>query len=140
MKQITFIYIPLCFYFIGINRKVYIKYFLIYIPLCFYFIGKHGMKHMTIINLHSTMLLLYLDELRAVNVNNHNLHSTMLLLYQYPHITKEKAIMIYIPLCFYFIPPPLFPFYFLQYRYTFCLPPFFIALLSKIFLLPLYKI
>ena len=69
-------------------------------------------------NLHSTMLLLYLQRYRDPRSSMLNLHSTMLLLY----------------------PVPLFPFYFLQYGDTFCLPPFFIALLSKIFLLPLYKI
>ena len=62
-------------------------------------------------NLHSTMLLLYhgLPGIRTSGIQN--LHSTMLLLY----------------------PVPVFPFYFLQYKYTFCLPHFLhISLLKNL--------
>ena len=133
----------------------------IYIPLCFYFIGLQRwlQKCFTKFTFHyaSTLSQGYFQP-RPVRPN---LHSTMLLLYRFWIWFIWCNLPIYIPLCFYFIlcihlhcrnlsylhstmlllyPVPLFPFYFLQYGDTFCLPPFCIALLSKIFLLPLYKI
>ena len=136
---------------------------LIYIPLCFYFI-KHAKAILpdVILNLHSTMLLLY-PMGSAMGIDSGlNLHSTMLLLYlavsPVPsvlrswftfHYASTLSFLDSAPLdislnlhstMLLLYPVPLFPFYFLQYGDTFCLPPFCIALLSKIFLLPLYKI
>ena len=82
------------------------------------------------LNLHSTMLLLYPDPLAAAPQRCHsftfhyastlsgidcgmewiihNLHSTMLLLYRlYGSAGTSAENTIYIPLCFYFISPPL---------------------------------
>ena len=54
------IYIPLCFYFIGMPGPVQRMQSGIYIPLCFYFISKYDRICIYCYNLHSTMLLLYL--------------------------------------------------------------------------------
>ena len=179
---------PLC------GLSIFITTF-IYIPLCFYFIAFFALlSSMLDTYLHSTMLLLYrVSPLKPTpeplftfhyastlslfhlltSYLLSNLHSTMLLLYRaYPaerplperiyiplcfYFIRKRAPgcnntdIIYIPLCFYFIylrkstidhvkknlhstmlllyPVPLFPFYFLQYGDTFCLPPFCIALL-----------
>ena len=80
----------------------------IYIPLCFYFIRKRapGCNNTDIIYIPLCFYFIYLRKSTIDHVKK-NLHSTMLLLY----------------------PVPLFPFYFLQYGDTFCLPPFCIALL-----------
>ena len=86
---ILFIYIPLCFYFIGKGSRGSAPRFRIYIPLCFYFIPFHLDCRFTRSHLHSTMLLLY------------------------PEIAFDISgvFMIYIPLCFYFIcSKPLFSF------------------------------
>ena len=91
---------------------------LIYIPLCFYFIGICVWLSGTCCRFTFHYASTLSHPARWLRKKWLYLHSTMLLLY----------------------PAPLFPFYFLQYRYTFCLPPFFIEQISKIFLLPLYKI
>ena len=134
----------------------------IYIPLCFYFIflpsTQKGLQHpftfhyastlsdQTAIlnvkkqNLHSTMLLLYLFRSSSSSSVDNDLHSTMLLLYPAQNdLLPDRRIHLHSTMLLLY-PVPLFPFYFLQYGDTFCLPPFCIALLSKIFLLPLYKI
>ena len=139
-KYIMQIYIPLCFYFIGIWQRTRTLLDWIYIPLCFYFIGIANPLVLIAIPIYIPLCFYFID------------------LYWF---YAPNRLLIYIPLCFYFIqtmasgqygtiylhstmlllyPVPLFPFYFLQYGDTFCLPPFCIALLSKIFLLPLYKI
>ena len=104
-----------------------ISILIIYIPLCFYFI--RGSSHMTqtsYLNLHSTMLLLYLKSALKIATSVAYLHSTMLLLYltvrvshpfQFLHLHSTMLLLyrftlpgregylllIYIPLCFYFI-------------------------------------
>ena len=90
----------------------------IYIPLCFYFILKT----------------------KVIDHVNKNLHSTMLLLYRRSSSGPSLTSPIYIPLCFYFIPSPFSPSIFFNTNILFVYPTFFIALFSKIFLLPLYKI
>ena len=156
------IYIPLCFYFIAVNplSSVTVMIFtfhyastlsrlisffvvpqilftfhyastlsgcqgcntgldcLIYIPLCFYFIKSVLVRPAANISIYIPLCFYFICCHFSSRTEKSYLHSTMLLLY----------------------PVPLFPFYFLQYGDTFCLPPFCIALLSKIFLLPLYKI
>ena len=55
-------------------------------------------------NLHSTMLLLYLLFGQAELNSSIYLHSTMLLLYRRPPLVDLRLdVLIYIPLCFYFI-------------------------------------
>ena len=98
----------------------------IYIPLCFYFI--YTMLYQFLFEttyLHSIMLLLY--QLRAdtnmtltdkftfhyastlsryhrwIRWSVPDLHSIMLLLYQWFPVTSSYIVIIYIPLCFYFI-------------------------------------
>ena len=75
------IYIPLCFYFIGLNNVFNSFGLSIYIPLCFYFI---------------------LFATRFPDMQSH-LHSTMLLLYLAGSDGRSFFFFIYIPLCFYFI-------------------------------------
>ena len=58
----------------------------------------HALYH-----LHSTMLLLYHITVRSNQVHNCHLHSTMLLLYHLAFRVTVSFILIYIPLCFYFI-------------------------------------
>ena len=107
---LSFIYIPLCFYFIvypfHLFRKFHLFTFhyastlssvptaltgnteLIYIPLCFYFIPHlSGSRSSTGIHLHSTMLLLYHVCAPDCPGFRYHLHSTMLLLY---HIIDIK--------------------------------------------------
>ena len=134
----------------------------LYIPLCFYYIFIKIPDFLLFLPLHSTMLLLYLHILIAVKCMYPALHSTMLLLYPVQKKATLFLICLYIPLCFYYIvrfsvcmgsllhtlhstmlllyPVTVFPFYFLQYRYTFCLPPFLIDFFSKIIHLSLYKV
>ena len=91
----------------------------IYIPLCFYFIIYFIIKQ----TLHSLIyipLCFYFIIGAAFRI--------------------FFFIFIYIPLCFYFIPSPFSPFIFFNTSILFVYPTFFIALFSKIFLLPLYKI
>ena len=57
-------------------------------------------------NLHSTMLLLYRAEEQGQKYGTTHLHSTMLLLYPITFADKRPVIIIYIPLCFYFIERP----------------------------------
>ena len=75
----------------------------IYIPLCFYFIHFRTSPSRSIRYLHSTMLLLY----RRNHANDRgewkHLHSTMLLLYPRRLSSGISRYQIYIPLCFYFI-------------------------------------
>ena len=83
----------------------YLIHHSIYIPLCFYFIlNAQGASTLSGSNLHSTMLLLYLyaQHFHAVRISN--LHSTMLLLYRQDDTIFRPGSLIYIPLCFYFIP------------------------------------
>ena len=75
----------------------------IYIPLCFYFIGMETMARSASAYLHSTMLLLYQGVGRGVSKRQDNLHSTMLLLYPWGDRVVFFELRIYIPLCFYFI-------------------------------------
>ena len=113
-------------------------------------------------NLHSTMLLLYLHISTVIRIQLLHLHSTMLLLYLMLISCTPPPVWIYIPLCFYFIsswqgyapavksftfhyastlsPSPFSPSIFFNTNILFVYPTFFIALFSKIFLLPLYKI
>ena len=77
----------------------------IYIPLCFYFIRFiRLLRTWGRIYLHSTMLLLYPASHIHCRFRGIDLHSTMLLLYHYPETESQFPILIYIPLCFYFIP------------------------------------
>ena len=123
-----FIYIPLCFYFIHLRLTVaqpcllylhstmlllypdppgspWASYF-IYIPLCFYFIVLITVCISYLhYDLHSTMLLLYRFQRVCGCCRTHYLHSTMLLLYRCISGSSVSNIMIYIPLCFYFISP-----------------------------------
>ena len=124
--MLSFIYIPLCFYFIAGQSSTGSWIRCIYIPLCFYFILRpHPRTAGSIPYLHSTMLLLYLGRKTCVSCIASNLHSTMLLLYQYAimstvalllylhstmlllyrvHGSQSRSwLIIYIPLCFYFI-------------------------------------
>ena len=77
---------------------------LIYIPLCFYFIPYTG----TVPVLHGSFTFHYASTLSVPQILDQvldsHLHSTMLLLY--PIMTAMRgcpAMLIYIPLCFYFI-------------------------------------
>ena len=54
-------------------------------------------------HLHSTMLLLYRNRSRLNALDHLHLHSTMLLLYRCLGLLCQTWIVIYIPLCFYFI-------------------------------------
>ena len=105
------IYIPLCFYFIYIGDVVVIENKEIYIPLCFYFIRcPLFLRHVQIADLHSTMLLLYLLCRNRIQPALIHLHSTMLLLYHSVSPWRTiYSLIIYIPLCFYFITYPLLP-------------------------------
>ena len=102
------IYIPLCFYFITCRQHNWYSAGYIYIPLCFYFIQKmylHAFERM--LHLHSTMLLLYpgrADQGDAGGVRFTFHYASTLSRHEYFRSTPENAI--YIPLCFYFIPPP----------------------------------
>ena len=79
---VSFIYIPLCFYFITICELWPIYLQKIYIPLCFYFIRCLPQRVIVIPYLHSTMLLLYPAHiLQNDGWKEIDLHSTMLLLY-----------------------------------------------------------
>ena len=97
MKYIVYLYIPLCFYYIGIYSKR---------PWAFTHFTFHYAS--------------------TISWSGHHLCGSLHTLY--------------IPLCFYYIPLLFSPFYFLQYRYTFCLPPFLIDFFSKIIHLSLYKV
>ena len=79
---VSFIYIPLCFYFICFTKKVFVY------PVSY---------------LHSIMLLLYRLMLKKWKAKRYHLHSIMLLLYLLQTIRDERQYKIYIPLCFYFI-------------------------------------
>ena len=124
---------------------------LIYIPLCFYYIGLvHPVQHQENIHLHSTMLLLYqwnrreswkpciylhstmlllyhssflhrfvvsssftfhyASTISRLGENHYSgiidLHSTMLLLYPFSGVGYSPMNPIYIPLCFYYIRYP----------------------------------
>ena len=83
----------------------------IYIPLCFYFILRKEYQN-AVLELFTFHYASTLSDAYSGTINrNSYLHSTMLLLY----------------------PVPLFPFYFLQYKYTFCLPHFLhISLLKNL--------
>ena len=120
------IYIPLCFYFIGIIEKCYEEAILnLHSTMLLLYQLIRVQKVPGKRYLHSTMLLLYHVETLATAFNMSNLHSTMLLLYQcykarladgfsdlhstmlllYLRIRKpvKMRYRIYIPLCFYFI-------------------------------------
>ena len=75
----------------------------IYIPLCFYFIGHVFHAPKMCLHLHSIMLLLYRLELARQQKWVHYLHSIMLLLYLAFGFLHPSTPYIYIPLCFYFI-------------------------------------
>ena len=76
----------------------------IYIPLCFYFIEYPVILRIRKADLHSTMLLLYLIFTTSSRTVFAYLHSTMLLLYPSGDLhVLCSALVIYIPLCFYFI-------------------------------------
>ena len=115
------IYIPLCFYFIGNPRQ------LISISALFTFhyastLSRHIISSFDeILHLHSTMLLLY-QRLGRVDCN--------LLLFTFHYASTlskyrdDKTVLqfiIYIPLCFYFIPRPeagSFLFYWFTFHYA----------------------
>ena len=75
----------------------------IYIPLCFYFIGKARADGAPVIpstfHYASTLSI----HARPRNNKHTNLHSIMLLLYRYLASGSDVKVLIYIPLCFYFI-------------------------------------
>ena len=54
-------------------------------------------------DLHSTMLLLYRNPSHCIRPSRSHLHSTMLLLYLSRRDLPDTCVIIYIPLCFYFI-------------------------------------
>ena len=127
----------------------------IYIPLCFYFISKKiSTKYDVMFYLHSTMLLLYPSS-SCCSMSLVNIYIPLCFYFiQALQVAVFPGKFIYIPLCFYFIsadvqsgpltvylhstmlllyPVPVFPFYFLQYKYTFCLPHFLhISLLKNL--------
>ena len=120
-----YIYIPLCFYFIRSHRAGKPSARHIYIPLCFYFIYAQlifregnplftfhyastlsdSKEYLQIMGqyLHSTMLLLYQSQGVIHCTIQFHLHSTMLLLYRSFSCSLSLFVIIYIPLCFYFI-------------------------------------
>ena len=63
----------------------------------------HVFRKAEIIYLHSTMLLLYHCPGSCDLIIYLYLHSTMLLLYLFPSHWPPAVLLIYIPLCFYFI-------------------------------------
>ena len=156
------IYIPLCFYCIRGEDYLLTATDKIYIPLCFYCImpGKRTVQaryH----NLHSIMLLLYRRHIHAsgwpcgftfhyastvsasrvfTNTTIFDLHSIMLLLYHIiPRILSIYLLNLHsIMLLLY--PVSIFPFYFLQCMYAFCLPLFLNKFFSQIIYLLLHKI
>ena len=99
----SLIYIPLCFYFISSAAHAAIFFFPIYIPLCFYFILTKSTKS----SCNCLFTFHYASTLSLISTqntsHNHNLHSTMLLLYHHITAIWHSVIVIYIPLCFYFI-------------------------------------
>ena len=79
---LVWIYIPLCFYFIGyIRAKLSVA-----IAFTFHYASTLSLVKMSPqgfrLYLHSTMLLLYPDNAVPVTAPNYHLHSTMLLLYR----------------------------------------------------------
>ena len=122
---LNLIYIPLCFYFIyKAFRNGGIFFYLHSTMLLLYRHDPDG-SFLTFGNLHSTMLLLYLVSWDGTTESNDiftfhyastlsrdrfiwfgsvpHLHSTMLLLYQREIAVHVDGVIIYIPLCFYFI-------------------------------------
>ena len=81
----SYIYIPLCFYFIGdsTGKEVCTRY--IYIPLCFYFIGGWpcSWRAPAVFTFHYASTLSRESPVRRFPFPH--LHSTMLLLYPLPH-------------------------------------------------------
>ena len=122
----NFLYIPLCFYFIcHIHAaRVDVDISLHSIMLLLYLLG-HCLSLWTGRTLHSIMLLLYRQSRQNCQVQNHStfhyastlsllkllkniwtltLHSIMLLLYRKLEKEVQREVLLYIPLCFYFIP------------------------------------
>ena len=101
--DVSSIYIPLCFYFIGF-RYLSSK---IVVPFTFHYASTlsslRSVKSAVRLNLHSTMLLLYRVWVDEKKGDLKNLHSTMLLLYRNRNCSWYGKQSIYIPLCFYFI-------------------------------------
>ena len=75
----------------------------IYIPLCFYFIrgSRRKKRRLESFTFHYASTLSAMTDM-SDNANK-NLHSTMLLLYRFVKYETATSILIYIPLCFYFI-------------------------------------
>ena len=128
----------------------------IYIPLCFYFIVKQSQIEVKIIQFtfHYASTLSVLNLFQPGFFLQFTFHYASTLSVP-TDLFHKSAFLIYIPLCFYFIhdlvedvayldkdlhstmlllyPVPVFPFYFLQYKYTFCLPHFLhISLLKNL--------
>ena len=112
------LYIPLCFYYIALPHSALLLSNVLYIPLCFYYILFRLSEFTWSSFLYIPLCFYYIAYAPVMRATPTSLHSTMLLLY----------------------PVPVFPFYFLQYRYTFCLPPFLVDFFSKIIHLSLYKV
>ena len=119
------IYIPLCFYFIRSQYRSLCRGYEFTFHYASTLSKEIVMAKVICNNLHSTMLLLYLWRASVAKMSTAYLHSTMLLLYPYlrnvTHVLDlftfhyastlsavadayGAVVLIYIPLCFYFIP------------------------------------
>ena len=113
----------------------------LYIPLCFYYIAKIEDKFS---NLYTSFTFHYASTISALDYNYFRIHSFFTFHYA-STISKSplsaicKALTLHSTMLLLY-PVPVFPFYFLQYRYTFCLPPFLVDFFSKIIHLSLYKV
>ena len=116
-RRVTTLYIPLCFYYIrveGSNKVYWFNFTFHYASTISCWINDIYLENILYIPLCFYYIYFHSSSFTFFPP----LHSTMLLLY----------------------PVPVFPFYFLQYRYTFCLPPFLVDFFSKIIHLSLYKV
>ena len=113
----------------------------LYIPLCFYYIAKIEDKFS---NLYTSFTFHYASTISALDYNYFRIHSFFTFHYA-STISKSplsaicKSLTLHSTMLLLY-PVPVFPFYFLQYRYTFCLPPFLVDFFSKIIHLSLYKV
>ena len=121
-----YIYIPLCFYFIRTELRLFVLGLHLHSTMLLLYRPFWKRTPDWSINLHSTMLLLYLYAHKSNIWTQTDLHSTMLLLYRNFHATCHSRrniftfhyastlsltqwsrswphVLIYIPLCFYFI-------------------------------------
>ena len=105
-KDVSLIYIPLCFYFIWVYGNAWVYGDAIYIPLCFYFIEMKAPKNLynSLFTFHyASTLSMWMPEAcpqqTAFTFHYASTLSNTVNLSECPNV-------IYIPLCFYFIPQP----------------------------------